>query len=215
MKCSFGISDFLEEISSLSHSVVFLYFLALTGALSAGGCARRAKCGREKPPHVRGQGQKPGGPHARRAAAKRSYPTSEVRGSSRECQAETAQERPRGATPHPRSGAAAGMSYPTPPRPRPGRRPGGPTPRPRSPGCAGAGGPRGAIPRSRSGRVAVRRYPSSKVRSSCEEIPHAQGKRNPSKMTGVARGHQRADTLKPYSQKTSQSNHTRTTALSN
>ena len=34
-------------------------------------------------------------------------------------------------------------------------------------------------------------------------------------MVGVAREHQRADTLKPYSQKTSQSNHTRTTALSN
>ena len=48
-----------------------------------------------------------------------------------------------------------------------------------------------------------------------EEIPHVQGKRNPSKMVGVARGHQRADTLKPYSQRTSQSNHTRTTALSN
>ena len=48
-----------------------------------------------------------------------------------------------------------------------------------------------------------------------EEIPHTQGKRNPSKMVGVARGHQRADTLKPYSQKYSQSNHTRTTALSN
>ena len=66
------------------------------------------------------------------------------------------------------------------------------------------------------------RYPSSKVRSngalcwsSREEIPHAQGKRSLSKMVGVARGHQRADTLKPYSQKTSQSNHTRTTALSN
>ena len=29
MKCSLGISDFLEEISSLSHSVVFLYFFAL------------------------------------------------------------------------------------------------------------------------------------------------------------------------------------------
>ena len=28
MKCSLGISDFLEEISSLSHSV-FLYFFAL------------------------------------------------------------------------------------------------------------------------------------------------------------------------------------------
>ena len=50
---------------------------------------------------------------------------------------------------------------------------------------------------------------------SCEEIPHPQSKKNPSKMVGVARGHQRADTLKPYSQKTSQSNHTRTTALSN
>ena len=51
--------------------------------------------------------------------------------------------------------------------------------------------------------------------SSREEIPHTQGKRDPSKMVGVARGHQRADTLKPYSQKTGQSNHTRTTAFSN
>ena len=51
--------------------------------------------------------------------------------------------------------------------------------------------------------------------NSHEEISHAQGKRNPSKMVGVARGHQRADTLKPYSQKTNQSNHTKTTALSN
>ena len=68
----------------------------------------------------------------------------------------------------------------------------------------------------------VKRYPTSKVgaaaalcRSSHEEITQAQGKRNPSKMVGVARGHQKADTMKPYSQKTSQSNHTRTTALSN
>ena len=45
--------------------------------------------------------------------------------------------------------------------------------------------------------------------------PHPQGKRNPSKMVGVTTGHQRADTLKPYFQKTSHSNHTRTTALSN
>ena len=51
--------------------------------------------------------------------------------------------------------------------------------------------------------------------SSREEIPHAQSKRNPSKTVGVARGHQMADTLKPYSQETSQSNHTRTTALCN
>ena len=51
--------------------------------------------------------------------------------------------------------------------------------------------------------------------SSHEEISRVQGKRKPSKTVGVVRGHQRADTLKPYSQKTSQSNHTRTTALSN
>ena len=29
MKCSLGIFNFLEEISSLSHSIVFLYFFAL------------------------------------------------------------------------------------------------------------------------------------------------------------------------------------------
>ena len=51
--------------------------------------------------------------------------------------------------------------------------------------------------------------------SSHEEIPHTQVKRNPSMMVGVAKGHQRANILKPYSQKTSQSNHNRTTALSN
>ena len=71
----------------------------------------------------------------------RSYPTSEVRGRSRECQAATAQEWPRGATPRPRSGAAAERSYPTSevrgsgqedlPRIRgQGWRPGGATPRP-------------------------------------------------------------------------------------
>ena len=74
----------------------------MTGALSA---TRRA-------PHVQVQGQKPGGPYARKAAANRSYPTSEVRGSSREYQTVTAQERPRGATPGPRSGGAAERRYP-------------------------------------------------------------------------------------------------------
>ena len=48
------------------------------------------------------------------AAAGRSYPASEVRGGSQECQAATAQEQPREATPHPRSGPAAGRSYPLP-----------------------------------------------------------------------------------------------------
>ena len=46
--------------------------------------------------------------------AERSYPTSEVRGSGGECQAATAQERPRRATLCLRSGAAAGRSCPTP-----------------------------------------------------------------------------------------------------
>ena len=68
----------------------------------------------------------------------------------------------------------------------------------------------------RGHRKAERGYSTFKVRrGGREEIPHTQGKRNLSKMVGVARGHQKANTLKPYSQKTSQSNHTRTTALSN
>ena len=50
--------------------------------------------------------------------------------------------------------------------------------------------------------------PEERRWSSREDIPHTQGKRNPSKMVGVARGHKKADTLKPYSQKTSQSDHT-------
>ena len=142
---------------------VFIYLSCCNKIpLSAGGCDRRAKRSREEPPHVRGEGWKLGGPHARRAAAKRSYPTSEVRGSSEEYQTVTAQEPPRGATPRPRSGAAARSSYPasevrgggqeelphvpTSPRLRPGRRPGGPTPRPGSSGCVGTGGPTGAIP---------------------------------------------------------------------
>jgi len=77
-----------------------------------------------------------GGPHARRATAKRSYPTSEVRGSSQECQAATVQEQPTGTTPrprsgaatrrvtpHPRSGAGARRSYPMPQARGQGRRP--------------------------------------------------------------------------------------------
>ena len=50
---------------------------------------------------------------------------------------------------------------------------------------------RRATPRPRSGAAAMLYW------SSHEEIPNVQGKRNPSKMIGVARGHQTADTLKP------------------
>ena len=46
-------------------------------------------------------------------------------------------------------------------------------------------------------RRVKRSYSTFKVRKgSGEEIPLVQGKRNPSKMVGVVRGHQRADTLK-------------------
>ena len=74
---------------------------------------------------------------------------------------------------------------------------------------------RAATPRPRSGEVVERSNPMSKeqllrgcrrgersystwVRTGGgEEIPLVQGKRNPSKTVSVARGHQRADTLKP------------------
>ena len=35
MKCSLDISNFLEEISSLSHSIVLLYFFVLVAAAAA------------------------------------------------------------------------------------------------------------------------------------------------------------------------------------
>ena len=81
---------------------------------------------------------------------------------------------PRAITPRPRSGAAAKSarllrcrnSREELPNDRgQGWQLRGATPPPRSSGCAGTGGPRGAIPLSRSEGVAVRRYPSSKVRS--------------------------------------------------
>ena len=74
---------------------------------------------------------------------------------------------------------------------------------------------RGAIPCPRSGTVAERSNPTSKERwlhghrraersystfkvrrGGREEILLIQGERNPSKTAGVARGHQRAGTLK-------------------
>ena len=56
--------------------------------------------------------------------------------------------------------------------------------------------PRGATPCPRQGAAAALCWISR------EEIPNVQGKRNPSKMVGTERGHQRADRLKPQSQKT-------------
>ena len=75
----------------------------------------------EELPHVLGQGTHAWGAMAKRSsshlrsgeAAERSYPASKVRGGGQECQAATAQEQPRGATPHLRPRAAAGRSNPT------------------------------------------------------------------------------------------------------
>ena len=96
---------------------------------------------------------------------------SEVRGSSRECQAATAQEWLRGATRHLRSGAAARRSQPT---PKARAKAGKSHPTSRGSGCAGAGGPRGAIPCWRSGRAAVK------------EIPLIQGKEQWLRFAGAA-----------------------------
>ena len=71
-------------------------------------CTKR---GREE---LRGQGQWPRVPGCdSTGTAERSYPASEVRGRSQECQAATVQEWPRGATPHPRPEAVPERSHPT------------------------------------------------------------------------------------------------------
>ena len=153
-----------------------------TCALSAGGCDRRTKRGREEPPHVRGQGQKPGGPHARRAAAKRSYPTSEVRGSCQEYQTEMVQERLRGATPRLRSWAVAESARlrrcrngPEELPLRPGMGPGGATPQPR-PGAAA----RRTNPTPRPGAVAgnqpdIQGAMAVQAQEGLEELSHVEG----------------------------------------
>ena len=153
MKCSLGISNFLEEISSLSHSVVFLYFFALIteeGFLIS-SCYSLELCILWN--------------SVRRVVAKRSYPKSEVRGSDQECQAamdRNGRELPRiwgqgqwpgGATPCPQAQARGGGQEDQ------------PHAQGKSHGYVGTGRPRGAIPLWRSGMEAVRRYPSSKVRS--------------------------------------------------
>ena len=49
--------------------------------------------------------------------------------------------------------------------------------------------------------------PHPRSGAAAEEIPHVQGKRNSNETVAAERRHQRADRLKPQSQKTSQSHH--------
>ena len=118
-----------------------------------------------------------GGCDCTQSVAERSYPTSEVRGRSRE-DLMPKRQWPRGVTPRPRSGAAAesarlrwcrngrGDMKDNPASKDRGR---GLKEQPHIQGMVAVWaqeGPRGAIPCLRSGGVAVRRYPASKVRSS-------------------------------------------------
>ena len=75
-----------------SDSVIHMLFVTVREAATAHKARPRGATPRRR------SGQKPGGPHARGAAAKRSYLTSEVRGREREHQAATAQEQLKGAT---------------------------------------------------------------------------------------------------------------------
>ena len=100
MKCSLGISNFLEEISSLSNSIVFLYFFALIteeGFLispcyslelciqRAPGCDGTGVAERASPRLRSGVAAETSYPRPRSGtAADRSYPMSKVRGSRRE-----------------------------------------------------------------------------------------------------------------------------------
>ena len=111
-----------------------------SGAAAESARLRRRRKGPEELPCLRGRGRQLRVPGCgSTGAAQRSYPMSEARGGGQEVLPYTRDQ---------------------------GWRPGGATPPSRSSGCAGTGGLRGVIPRSRSGGVAVRRYPSSKVRSS-------------------------------------------------
>ena len=108
-----------------------------SGAASQSARRRRRSKGREELPRVRGRGRRPGGATPRRrpgAAAGRSFPASEARGGGRE------------ELPSPRPGAASGRGSPI----------------SKERWLHGRRRAKGAIPRSRSGRVAVRRYQSSK-----------------------------------------------------
>ena len=88
----------------------------------------------------------------------RSYPSPKVRASNQECQAASAQERPRGATPHLRSGAATRRSNPT-----------------------------SKERRLHGRRRAESSYSMFKVRrGGCEEIPLVQGKEQQLHFAGAA-----------------------------
>ena len=125
------------------------------------------------------QGQKPGGPHARRVAAKRSYPiprSGAAAESARLRQHRKSQEelpcvRGQGRRQEELS-RVGGQGWPpggVTPRPRSGQRP-------REPGCDSTGTSKRRYPASEVRAGNKRSYPASKVRGGRqEELPHNQG----------------------------------------
>ena len=142
----------------------------------------------------------------------RSYPTSEVRGGGQE-KHPTSKVRHGGRDELPYVRGQGQQPAKLPHARGQGWRPRGATTRRRSGEPAERSNPMSKERRLHRHRRAKRSYSTFKVRrggreetplvrgcacwSSREEIPNVQGKRNPSKMVGVVRGHQRADTLKP------------------
>ena len=124
-------------------------------AITRGGCDQRTK-------------------RRRLRAAERSYPTSEVRGSTERCYPTPPSLRP---------GAAGGRSYHSPPRPRPGAAAGRRNPMPEARGSsredpmAEGRQPRRVTPRPRPGAAAGRRNPMPEARgSSREDQPHPRSR---------------------------------------
>ena len=121
--------DLLKEVTIILARAAAMVHIA-TPRPRSGAEAGKTPClrgGQEELPHVRGQGQWPRVPGCDGAgAAKRSYPTSEVRGGSHE-------ELPR------IRGQGGGREELSHARGQ-GRWPEGATPGPRSGGCPGAGG---------------------------------------------------------------------------
>ena len=110
------------------------------------------------------------------SAAKRRYPTSEVRGRSQEHPMPEGQ-RPRGVTPLRRSGAASGRT-PCQKSSTQEELPhvGGQRQQPRVPGCDSAGTAERSYPSPRPGVAVERSYPAPEARGSdLEEQPQVQG----------------------------------------
>ena len=145
-----SVSLLLSHIQG-HHYHLSKFQVAATGTLKRSG---------QELPNVRDHGQKPGGPHARRSAAKRSYPTSEVGGGE----------------------GAAGRRYPTPLSPRPGAAVRRSYPTHLSPRPGAVGGleqlPHASTPEARGGgREDQPQAMAAQAQEGLEELSHVEGQK--------------------------------------